>query len=627
MSTSKQTQLIAKLKELFMMDQADLDFGIYRIMHARHDEIESFLQHDLLPTIRQTLQANGKNEAAKQELDELTKTLTSAGMNPDESPKVQELKALLGDGANASLEKDEEDIFSHLHTFFSRYYDGGDFMSLRHYRQETYSPLPMNGEEVKLHWANADQYYIKSAENFTHYVFNIGEGDHKKHIRFELVQASTEQNNKKESSDKERRFMLDENQPLSLRSDAEGDTLILHFSYQPDNKKRKQKDLNTQTIETIQKLSNEDSATASLSNWQDWQAALLTPMPTEKNKTRTAMEKYLTDYTAKNSFDYFIHKNLGGFLRRELDFFIKNELLLIDDIIPTLDVSDDGAAADNTGDTSLASQLLSNERSLRKVAAFKRIAQKLIAFLAQLEDFQKRLWLKKKFVLESNYCFTLDRVPTGFYAEIAANSVQVQEWRDLGVLADDVSEINADFLQQQPYLMVDTGHFDEDFKQRLLAEVEDLDEQTDGLLIHSENFQALNLMQERYREQVKCIYIDPPYNTGNGDFCYKDSYQHSSWASHIYPNLTKAKKLLSQQGVFFSSIDDNESSTLKYLLGSVFGNSNHVADIIWQKRYAPDIRTVISDAHEFIYCYANNLSDFKKVRQKLPLTDFQTVVV
>ncbi len=82
--------------------------------------------------------------------------------------------SLLGDGANNSLEKDEAEIFFHLTTFFSRYYDGGDFMSLRRYKQETYSPLPMNGEEVKLHWANADQYYIKSDESFSNYAFKLG---------------------------------------------------------------------------------------------------------------------------------------------------------------------------------------------------------------------------------------------------------------------------------------------------------------------------------------------------------------------------------------------------------------------------------------------------------------------
>ncbi len=95
-TSDKQQQLVATLKELFMMDQADLDFGIYRIMNAKHTEIESFLNNELLPTIRETLQAGGKATDTQKELDELIKTLQDAGMNPDESPKVKELKALLG---------------------------------------------------------------------------------------------------------------------------------------------------------------------------------------------------------------------------------------------------------------------------------------------------------------------------------------------------------------------------------------------------------------------------------------------------------------------------------------------------------------------------------------------------
>ena len=76
--------------------------------------------------------------------------------------------------------------------------------------------------------------------------------------------------------------------------------------------------------------------------------------------------------------------------------------------------------------------------------------------------------------------------------------------------------------------MVDTAFFDADFKARLLASFDDLDAACDGLLVHWENYQALRLLTPRYRGQVKCIYIDPPYNTGSDDFVYKDSYYHSS---------------------------------------------------------------------------------------------------
>ena len=89
------------------------------------------------------------------------------------------------------------------------------------------------------------------------------------------------------------------------------------------------------------------------------------------------------------------------------------------------------------------------------------------------------------------------------------------------------------FLKANLFLVLDTKHFDDDFKDRLLASIEDLDAQTDGLLIESENFQALNPLQARYREHVKTIAIDPPYNRLSDNFPYKDNFRHSSWLSMV----------------------------------------------------------------------------------------------
>lgn len=582
--SEKQQQLVDKLKELFMMDQADLNFGIYRVMNAKHDEIECFLHNDLLSTIHDVLQGDGKESGVQKELNEAIKNAQSLGVDPDAIPKVQELKELLGDGADNGLEKDENEIFSQLTTFFSRYYDGGDFMSLRRYKKETYSPLPMNGEEVKLHWANADQYYIKSAENFSHYAFKIGEKPNQKHICFELVDASTEQNNVKATEDKERRFVLNEADPISLKKTDDGEELLINFSYQADAKKRSQKDLNQASIKFITELEADDALLVNVNDWITWQTALLTFAPTEKNKKRTILEKHLNDYTAKNSFDYFIHKDLGGFMRRELDFFIKNELLLLDDIVP----STVGA---------IDKQLLSNERSLKKVIAFKIIAQKLIAFLAQLENFQKTMWLKKKFVLETNYCMTLDRVPEHFYADIVANEKQIQEWQLLGFIESD-TKITEDYLKENPYLLIDTGLFELDFKQKLLAEIDNLDEATDGLLVHSDNFQALNLLQERYREKVGCIHIDPPYNTETSGFLYKNAYQHSSWLSMMSDRLSLATELMSNSGDFICHIDENEYERLNVLFDS--HNLIPHGTIIWDKKNPMLGRKGLATQHEYI---------------------------
>ena len=227
--------------------------------------------------------------------------------------------------------------------------------------------------------------------------------------------------------------------------------------------------------------------------------------------------KHLERYTAKNSFDYFIHKDLAGFLGRELDLYLKIQVLNLDDLA--------------LGD---AARL---RRALARVRTIRHMADKIIAFLAQLEDFQKRLWLKKKFVLETQYCMTLDRVPDTLYPEIAANTAQREEWvellaideiaGDLGNGGTGYSEpLTVEFLKANPYLLLDTRHFDADFTDRILAALSDagpLEDHLDGLLVHGENFQALNLLQSRYWKQVDCIYIDPPYNTDSSSILYTTS--------------------------------------------------------------------------------------------------------
>ncbi len=231
------------------------------------------------------------------------------------------------------------------------------------------------------------------------------------------------------------------------------------------------------------------------------------------------------------------------------------------------------------------------EKNLRLIQTLRAIALDLIRFLAQLEDFQKKLWLKKKFVVATHYCLTLDRVPDDLYATIAANPQQWQQWQDLGMLngATDVFNQAAvgsvDYLKEHPYLMVDTALFDAAFKAALLFAVDNLEDSLDGLLIHGDNFQALQLLQERYREQVKCVYIDPPYNTGSDGFIYKDAYCHSSWFSMMNPRLNLTRELLRDDGGIFISIDDNEQANLKLICDEIFGMRNFIANMIWQKKY------------------------------------------
>jgi len=616
MNTSKFDELVAKLREIFQIDDANLDFGVYRILAMKSKQIDDFLKNRLAEKVQEKLSENANAE--KSELEAQLKSAISdaknLGANPDELPKVRELRQKIAKLENESADA-ETQVYSHLLTFFSRYYDNGDFISKRRYKGDVYA-IPYAGEEVKLHWANADQYYTKSGENFTEYAFKIDDlhGNGQKTVRFKLVSAEIAKDNNKDA-DGDRRFVLWDPANAKINNTAndfdadepDEDThavpadfieetaseLCFYFQFKKYPKGTTQKDLNKASFEKIkQKLP---------ATW----AGVLAPAPTEKNKNRVLLERELTRYTEKNSRDYFIHKNLKKFLTRELDFYIKNEMLHLDDI------SSAGAFADI-------------EANLRKIQAMRTVAEELIAFMAQLEDFQKKLWLKKKFVVSAEYCFTLDRVPAKMLPEIFENEKQQEEWEKLGFdwrgakdfwLAGtrsneefdlDTSSENGEkaAIPVAHALMVDTKFFPKKFKEKLLASFDNLDESCDGVLVHSENFQALRLLRTRYQNQVKCIYIDPPYNTGGDGFTYKDGYQHSSWLALLCDRLSLSYKLVAQNGLFFVSIDDNEQPKLRNLCDIVYGTNKFISNCVVVNNRGGRDYGGIALQHDYIIIYS-----------------------
>ncbi|MBC8503557.1 MAG: site-specific DNA-methyltransferase [Chloroflexi bacterium] len=155
-----------------------------------------------------------------------------------------------------------------------------------------------------------------------------------------------------------------------------------------------------------------------------------------------------------------------------------------------------------------------------------------------------------------------------------------------------------EFLKANDKLVLDTRFFDESFKARLLASIENFDEQCDGLLIHSENFQALNLLQERYNGKVRCSHIDPPYNTATSGFLYKNTYEHSSWLSMMNDRIALASSLLDNQGEFICHIDENEYERLNTLFNNHGLNAS--GTVIWDKKNPMLGRKGIATQHEYI---------------------------
>ena len=602
------------LRELFQFDSSDLDFGIYRIMNFKRDAIEGFIQKDLVEAVSRELSAGAlasQGQAVSELRDlaaQISETLGSKALNGDgrlneafhETPLGRRYLELQARSAGAKARESlEAVVFNHLYSFFSRYYDDGDFLSKRRYsRREKYA-IPYNGEEVHLHWANADQYYIKTTEQFTDYRFKTNKGIS---VHFKLQTANVERDNVKG----DKRFFLPSSAEASFDTDA-GEVLV-PFEYRPLDegetvkygKRNQQEAVVAAALEGIPKQ---------LGKYPQAQTALLdTHHRSADGEAVSFLDHHLRRYARRNTSDYFIHKDLNGFLNRELDFYLKNEVLGLDEL-------EAGGEARAEGWFQL----------LRVIRA---VGTRIIEFLAQMEEFQKKLFEKKKFVTETHYCITMGNINEAFYREIASNESQWAEWQELlaidaapkGELAfgKNLEERRVAFFKAHPTLVLDTKHFEAGFVDRLLGSFGNLDETTDGLLVQAENFQALNLLLPTYGEFVDCIYIDPPYNTDAGPILYKNDYRSSSWVSMMADRLRAAKRILRNTGVLCVTIDDYQQKELHYLLEREFGKALVAATVTIRNN--PSGRPVPSgfaQAHEYaIFALASS----QAVMSKLPRT-------
>ena len=607
------------LQQLFRADAADLDFGIYRIINYRRDQIQNFIDEELPAIVNNALEANTEAESAREELEDLKKRVKDAfgddvleadGNLIDETirdrPLVKQyLEAKEQLGSPQTRYQREDAVYNHLYTFFSRYYDNGDFIPRRRYSQTERYAVPYNGEEVYLHWANRDQYYVKSGEYFSTYRFKSQDIT----VTFDLRNVDVE----KDNVQGQKRFFI----PLSDETtySPETDEVCIPFEYRPLTDKEKSRYGNRdQQVKIIDAA--EPEIMGCLTDHYNVLSAL-----EHQTEGVTILKKHLRTYTRRNTADFFIHKDLRQFLDRELDIYIKNEVLPLSSLI--------------FADSNFQETHLTKVNWIETAKLVHQIASQIIEFLSHIEEFQKRLWLKKKFVLSTDYCLTLDRVPEEFYSEIAQNTDQLNEWKDLftiheigdKLIGTSFSEpLSVDFLKENPNLVLDTCHFDSDFKDQLLAHFENLDNETDGMLIHGENFQSLNLLTEKYRESLKAIYIDPPYNTDASAILYKNSYKDSSWMSLMADRLALSREFLLDSGMICVAIDDVEVSPMRFILESLFEKELGIATV----RSNPQGRSrtgYFSPAHEYALFYgksdasSGSLPKTKKQRSSYPYED------
>jgi adenine-specific DNA-methyltransferase len=606
------------LKKLFQFESSDLDFGIYRILNYKRDRIEKFIQEDLKNKV-ETAFAKHKDERLtninrrfEEAKEKVVQSLGPGAFTPAGELKEEFKNTPVGrDFLSIKAQRDEAEtideiklqIFNDLYNFFSRYYEEGDFVP--HYRYSIKGhkyAIPYNGEEVKLYWANSEQYYTKTGLLFRDYTFNAG--DYK--VIFRIGSAKEELGSNKAT--KERFFVLDDEEPLTVKDKA----LIIRFQYRElTEKEAKRYEVEGGSNTSKQEKINQKSYDEILKGIKD---VTLKGFLVQTKNEKPLLLYHISRLTAKNTKDYFIHKNLKKFLSEQLDYFIKAEVLSL--------------------------ETLEKERFLDKhitrAKVVREIGEDIIDFLSQIEDFQKRLWEKKKFVLKTEYVITTDRVPEEFYDEIWKNKEQRKEWEELGFEIPEKKEGLKD-----KKLPIDTKYFSPEFKEELLekltnsnnpsplmgegkGEGESLDDLLDGLLIKSENWQALNTILEKYKGAIKTIYIDPPYNTGNDEFLYRDRYQHSSWLSMMENRLRLSSDIMQNDAVLFISIGDtlrsqvriNSTSRLQFLCNELFGENNYVANFVRKSGTAPrqDIKH-IANSHDYILCYTKDV-EIAKINRK-----------
>ncbi|MHA2018698.1 MAG: site-specific DNA-methyltransferase [Promethearchaeota archaeon] len=279
------------------------------------------------------------------------------------------------------------------------------------------------------------------------------------------------------------------------------------------------------------------------------------------------LTQYLDLYYSRLESDNFIYIHLKKLLQKRLKIYIQQNFMSI--------------LLKNSEERNYFEILKKNIRS------FEFIANEIIKILYKLENIKIALFLKKKFVYNTNFGLSLKRIPQKYFPEILKNKNQIEQWRRnpyLKTYFKNKDNLTFESLKNVPFLVIDTKNFNPDFKYNLISEFSKLNHSISGLLIKSDNFQAMKLISTTFQKAIKCIYIDPPYNTGQ-NFLYNDSFERGAWLTMMENRLRLAINFLSSDGLFYSSIDDNELAYYSILIDKIF--KKRLNTIVWHKKTQP----------------------------------------
>ena len=463
----------------------------------------------------------------------------------------------------------KEDFYNLLFNFFEKYFSecGSVYFTKTANWQKVYEKVYSDNKDVVLFWKTNLLYYVKSDILFQSVHIKVMDTEDKQNyvFFFDVGDLRQKQNNEK----KELVFAYKETnvgKVNDVHDDTTGDkTFVLTVEYKEGKKKT-------------------DVAAISLSSGVKGEI----------------IEKAINAFKKQTTVDFFINKNAKAFLEEQLDIFL-HQLLLEEN-----------------------SEFI--QERLTQLKAVKTYAKKLISFIAQFEDELVKIWNKPKFVRNSNYVISIDKLTNDIIEKIrnhANLSSQIEEWQKLALVDDNFSFSTLE-LSKHPHLPIDTKYF-KDLELGILALFDNLDDALDGYLVHSENYQALNTLQGRFKNQIKLTYIDPPFNTGK-DFDYIDGYQDSTWLSIIKDRLELSHKMLNDNGGITVHLDRYANYYARVLLNNIFGKENYKAELYWDTCGDTGFKTSKNNWYQNTNCilqYAkdNEVNEFNKQYTLLSVKD------
>jgi adenine specific DNA methylase Mod len=461
----------------------------------------------------------------------------------------------------------KEELYYKLYSFFKRYFSesGSVYFVSTPFSERIYDKVYTDKEDASLFWKTHMLYYVKTDRIFNS--INIETDDFK--FFFDVSKLE----HKRAWEKKELIYELKE-----VRKDG---TISFYVMYSEKGRK-------TKTNEIVKKLKEKGI-----------------------NLAEEVLEKAFRIFEKQSEVDYFINKNAKQFLKEQFDLWLYQYVY--------------------TDETQFT------EKRIKQLKVLKEIAYKIIDFISQFEDELVRIWNKPKFVLNSNYVITLDRIAKKEKGiEIIEKILkhknfdeQVKEWKELEIVDKNFSK--KDILKttlkgktlnlKYQFLPIDTKYF-KDLELEILSLFDNLDNELDGWLIKSENYQALKTILSKFKERVQTIYIDPPFNKEqDADYFYSVKFKDATWITMLENRLIIARDLLKNTGSIFVRCDYNGNMYVRLLMNDIFGRENFRNEIIVNRtqeffKFAVGLNKFMVDTDSIFFYSKTNNALFKDYRIK-----------